>query len=1183
MAGLSQQQLFNGINSLAEDDISYHCIVTDNPFMAQIGLSVFTTGQLYNWMAKRNSRGEFVNLKYFNSFPGASEPLPPGFNVEDKILTGKIGNYLFGDGFGCTLPYAGTNTITQTNDWLTFSRWERKDRTGEYIKTRWDQWKYYDKYTYGDINFGSFQDQEINLIAGDGPHDSKYNISFTSKTHIDSYISTIITLNDLSRFLPTLENFYVNPKPDNWPNSWSAAHEFIMDIKNSKERCIEFSNRVTFVARGCEKEQCVNYKLYLYDFTNPKDSNRTVALNGNNLFISLPRTDAFGRLSRNDGSGEFDLPPADRDAAEKSNVIARLSLPVNPTTGELDVGKTVLVRLASDLPPATAPLYNDSDPIDNEMSKLQAFVPSTGIAIPMAEQNGNPLQWASQYANQNCKKNKTRYTITVQNHSDMPIPSGAFGYATKLSGQSLWSFVAISTYEKSFDTTPRDWSFTYLMMNTDNFFARRPKPSDKPGSGKFLYVDYETEVNKHYYGIGGANTSILDNFPAVQVTSWDFMGPNVGGNRSANSLSTTVFGLKNDGNPWPDFEGGTKSTPFFGCVFPDGYDTQGKDYDTLTTAQMNVKEPFDLSLDAFFQTIPAQALIFQNNNDAINREEGFNDGMFIESSIKTTLNHLPADIATNAAYDKNFKNGSALKNHYAVYGAFQISNFDNSLVASKEPYQVKLNALIGNNYPDTLTWMYEGNNEQKSTFNFKPRNPYKIQFRPLKHEVYAAGDDPNGSPGIEFNRGKFARTTRNYQNGNALPIYNGITTRHPWLTKTNWPDGYDSGILNTNYNLRYNYSLFRFVRQFDSDLGYNFPYLWYNPPNTWLAHPSRGSGAIGVIGASCTISFRETITFKTDSVFGMRSWFGPSNSVGGNIAPSPWYPSFGGDGNNYNSLYNTQLYARIFHHWPKEYTVYDPSKFAVFHFNTDDDSLTYDDYVYSSNDQPVPPGILINSDIPNIKTKPNTYRKEKLLPCTYTMEHTIGIDRSPDSIIIENAGTDYMPNDVFVVSGGAGVSPKLKAIVNALGGITGFSYLRSLDKGYGYKPADFANSTGQNGGLQIVLDSSIQTAGTGFSGRVIRGIIVEAILTDPKPTEIGVFQLTPSVPINKLNRSVSVIEPVTDSLEKVVRVNAQDMSQDKKYDIFLHFHNDTSHTLTYSDGASGPALENYVELEILPD
>jgi len=1247
---LTNKQIFNGMNSFGSDDIAYHSISTDHPYMRDIGLSVFTTGQLYQWMSYRDYTGEFINLKYFNGLNSSPLNISQGETVASRILYPKLATTILGtkQSLACPEDY---------NTWMGFGSWRRQGKSGQYKFSQLFGWTYYNKYAFSDIGFNTFSDYKIELKKQSGQYDSVYDIVATPSSHIDEIVSILITLNDQSRFLPILRDFY---KKDVLPKPWLAAYELISDIKSSQQGCISWKSYILFDAyvgsQRCTKQECVNFTLHLYDETNRKSPNRPIALNSKNLFISLPQQDVFGREISNDGTGEVNF------STNQNSVVAQLSLQVNPSDGKAYSGSPmVLVKLVDTLPSATWQNNDNNVPISENLmpDKNNQHIPGTGTAIPLTEQNGNALQWAASYKHPKCIRAGQdsayeKFTIILNNHYNSSFPAGTIGYATKLNGETLWSFVPIGTYDDALDTRPQNWSFTYLMMNADNFFTGRPRlinPNSNPGPAerwkfsypKFLTPAYEDAVAKYYYADNTVDLTVLDNFPPVQITSWDFMDSSIGGLRDGNSLSTTVFNLDNDGAPWEDYENGKYSTPFFGCVFPDGYALE-KNYYQAIGENVNISaptgDPFTIpagSLNSytdnqpFIKPVSRGTILFDNaKNDSKNRTGDFNRGMFYDGPLKNTLNHLPADIGMNASPFDTSTIGGPIVNYYHIYRAFQISNGDgnpytpNPSIPIGEAYQSMIKNIVGSgtsssNYYTKLVWAHPSGFSNKSTFGFKPLNPYKIQFRPLKHEVYDCLQGINGSiANSNFDLGRWARSARNYQASSKPPFTDTVWRRNSVLSHVWRDDDYPGlsadlskyGMLIDTVSTESSTKTFRYNKFLASQnrmgawgetYGPQFPKFWAD--FNWLSSKDIGAGAFGVIGVSCTMSFLNKITFNTNCVIGMRSSFGATNVT----QPTPWYQAFGGAGNNYNSFNNTQLWVRIYHHWPKEYTIYDPAKFAVFHFNTEeDDKNIIDWYVPAAGTAiniPICSDFAVYNGSSPFVSETNSKRKAKLLPYKYKLERTIGIpisnvwvkganNANPSTtkhydIAIDNQGFGYLSTDLFTIAGGNGTSPILKPVINN-GQIVGFEYQEpdTIGRGYNYLPTDFLSydtDFSGTGGLEIVPQNPAQHAGKNFTGRVVRGFLLESpIFTDSKPKSIGppFIQLTPNVPV-RTTPNESIMEPLTDANTISAQLNPESRSADNKYDLFFHFHNDTSHTLI-DDYGSAP-IEQYVELTISPD
>jgi len=64
---------FSG-TTIEDNDPDYHVIVTDHPYMAELGLSVFTTGVLYKWWDQQDAEGEYINRKIIDGAENDSAP-----------------------------------------------------------------------------------------------------------------------------------------------------------------------------------------------------------------------------------------------------------------------------------------------------------------------------------------------------------------------------------------------------------------------------------------------------------------------------------------------------------------------------------------------------------------------------------------------------------------------------------------------------------------------------------------------------------------------------------------------------------------------------------------------------------------------------------------------------------------------------------------------------------------------------------------------------------------------------------------------------------------------------------------------------------------------------------------------------------------------------------------------------
>ena len=115
----------------------------------------------------------------------------------------------------------------------------------------------------------------------------------------------------------------------------------------------------------------------------------------------------------------------------------------------------------------------------------------------------------------------------------------------------------------------------------------------------------------------------------------------------------------------------------------------------------------------------------------------------------------------------------------------------------------------------------------------------------------------------------------------------------------------------------------------------------------------------------------------------------------------------------------------------------------------------------------------------------------------------------------------------------------------------------------------------------MVIVSIVPSGGTNFTfeGYFVRGTIQDSpLFTDIKPKQAfstELISLTPSVPSED---NVNTFMNETRS----ARFGIENASSDGRYDVFIHFHNDISHTFHKAFGNSFP-YEQHIDLEILLD
>jgi len=311
---------------------------------------------------------------------------------------------------------------------------------------------------------------------------------------------------------------------------------------------------------------------------------------------------------------------------------------------------------------------------------------------------------------------------------------------------------------------------------------------DLDGGGKegFTYSDQFTTVGEPYENI------LMDN-GYWQISSFDWMDSEIFGTRAfsfntgANSLSvpankmsinqTLAFTdpvgqiVPRGGNIGDEGRNACHSNHFFGAVFPDGYTVPGKfdedrDYNILAWVSGEINTPLATGLVSFFDTTVEnktfRPFIDQRDPEAtpfqpFDRTDpmlpyfstnGIDDPMpardawdrignrashsmfetYTEGTNKT-LQHLPADVGTLAHISS--KNGSPL------YSVYRMAPFyrKKQIGTDSNPDGIKLGIRT---LFESCTWLANENDRTDSAFGFKPRDPSRIQFRPMKKELFAS-------------------------------------------------------------------------------------------------------------------------------------------------------------------------------------------------------------------------------------------------------------------------------------------------------------------------------------------------------------------------------------------------------------------------------------------------------------
>ena len=1175
---LESNELFNG-HGILEKKLEDHSIVCQNERMVRNNLSVFTKSSFKNWLTYESNRPIIDEIQQeINDAP-----------VED--FDQQVNN-----------AFATLFSITEDYDLGNFSVWRNEGRSGRYI------------------NYESYSDWEYENAEGTTYRwsDVENNFALTGLTTSQGdIVPYLIALNKAIQ-----EKFKLNENinDDEWLHQERAAYEFFTDVNSSKERCLSIKRKLNFKNQVIGKDSTnkailqdaesteieLEFKIYFFSVFNKRKVERKVGFR--DLNIVSPKKDAIGQPYNIKESGL--VFHSTNQQSPKEHAGASIDLKYTEFLNKWESGTPQIMAIMTvDLPAVQKPdldlfVNGKAEEILHYQDGLEIL---RGSAIPLSMDQCNPLQWCPTYAVDErlrlqedaaagVEEDKTKTQIPVYNLSDTAsFASGDIVVLNRIDGVWIplpYSPSVVGPRPKSL----LNWDFTYLMTNSDTYFRNE-------GDELISFEDFEKATHKSYYindplnkdTYGTDDTIVRDAAVSgnyFQVTSWDFMGPTIGGLRqNGNALGCTQFEFHPDGESVTN-QGRDQlyvSGPFFGCVFPDGFPedqkvatlkSQEKAFNIRPTGAKDSLDQFH----EFFQEIPSTQDVFENRNT--NRLESTKDGMFASN-----INQLPADIAMNSSPEGVFGRPISLTRTLPT-GIFNLQDRFKQYFKNGE-----------SGVPNRYSWMYQhptdadltASDLENSAFDLRPQNIKKIQFRPLKTETYACFEiqSQNQVGKRSQQRGEFAEEMWDTQSDGENPISTRAKDRN-LLDIPNTLYDSDKGLLYEN-----SVSLSRPRSDFNPDLHWS---------RDWIGGVGAQGNAFGIIGAVCTVNYDSKIEFSMDSYIGMQPWFLS------NFLYSSWNKGA------YNQRHTTDLSVRSFHNWPREQTIYDSRYFAVHHFNKGLEKQESENGQLDALDQEEVDvsGVILDIDFLEVHTPSinkrvysntetfssgvSTVRRGKLLPFNYQYK-TIGIgpyvDIIPDNIppeniddpigkiaqdsniLIKSSGANYSESDRFILQGGNGQDALLKPVLN--GEHNGIIDLEIVHSGRNYLKSDFLEKgvvLNASTSSTISVRPSGEVSGIGLDAIVVGGTVVQTpVFTDKKPTEVFFREISPNPntdggvnAIADTNSSVSVKfgNDVLDSLK----------SSNDKYDLFFHFHNDISHTWHNGLGSQPASYEQKLDLTV---
>jgi hypothetical protein len=833
----------------------------------------------------------------------------------------------------------------------------------------------------------------------------------------------------------------------------SDEKEVINNIQVSYSGCITF--RPTFKVLTCERKPLV--RLYIKPRKN-NDTSRTVGFNGPPLIAAIPNT-AVGMAhslqdSNNLPAGQYS-PPQEGGTNNPANVVAaNLKMTYNSSLGMFESGtQQVLARLLTDVDAAPITSLQDIDSIDS-IPMADLYDPdsphylgqfSTGLAIPLSVENGNPHQFGPDSIG-GCDTNAKKVKIEVVNRSPRSFKKGDVVICSHIGKEWIIQGFDNAEIKTQSNVKITKWAFQKYIVTSDYFFRSFTDGGSVKSKMEYLTPsEYESKSRMKYYNgyfttnrpisllnmyiAEKADDAVTKRPPAEEFyniylnksyyksTIFDQLDDSMGGLAERNLIGRTNIVYSPDGIPGDPTTGrvyGQQIPTFWGPVFTEGYNAQQvanlKNNPRALTVRYN--KNYTVSYNDILKGGADGTKIFskETNENALLDKANFMFSDILDGNVK----QLPAEAALLGNMDNS--------NNFS----YSIENYFEDIPERPKDYEIYMR--------DTKRYCYLADTGNIDIYGLSPVQPAKIQFSPLSLEFALSHVDVLNRQDIYLQQLK-----NNLTELVDLYEYGAISSKKTLLGQ----QFFTRNVVNDNTPIN------------NSDVNALIPFGPYGITNDGAA-PVGGpflipnssssrerSNVIGIIASKMkfTAPSNGSLNFTTNQYFGLTpkvtiaggqttpvtvlgaflSWGGGTNPLQQNSIPQ-WGDSSRTD--NYNSWGTTALHVRIFDQWPERDTIYDGRYFAVLHFNPDVlpdnymrfDKLGADFKDYTKGDDNDDRGIYTddntayivkNKDVDNDKL---TWDEDKPLPSNYKVQ----INVAETSVDFKVPSTKLVSPEIYV-------------------------------------------------------------------------------------------------------------------------------------------------------------------------
>ena len=291
---------------------------------------------------------------------------------------------------------------------------------------------------------------------------------------------------------------------------------FLRDVTTSLSGCMQWELPF-FFNYGCTPNPSgyVKFNLFVFDKFKNKNDDRKVAIAGSPMLVDVPTNAAglsfAGAVPNTEGTvGQY--PDVLEGGINNPNNLtaAELETSYNPNTGKFEAGtRQILARLLTDVGAAA---LNQVDQ-DNADALLPTEVApegdhymgnfTVGTALPIGMHNGNPYDYGPYFVGTECNKNE-KLKIRVVNRAPKSFPKGQIVLCSRIDGEWLIMDFGFSIEQDSSVFEAGKWEFMNLIAPYDAYFEDDRNHWENPERGKKGFAGiteskYEAEFRKKYW------------------------------------------------------------------------------------------------------------------------------------------------------------------------------------------------------------------------------------------------------------------------------------------------------------------------------------------------------------------------------------------------------------------------------------------------------------------------------------------------------------------------------------------------------------------------------------------------------------------------------------------------------------------------------------------------------------